>query len=190
MLQHEKKQYQCTECGFEFYQRSNLVKHIQRIHQRKPDNNKQKNNQYVCPICKRVVKLKASLARHLKTMHPSSNLNVYDAKTRRVEPEEKNEQPVTFVREELSEFSTNLIDSLNEENVPAILPESNVGGENVLDFQDMQVNLENNLDLRDENLTEEICLSMPDITETEQDITLGNNRIERNLFRCCFVGFL
>lgn len=153
MQQHAQKAHKCPDCDMLFAYRSNLTKHQRRIHSKTVVN----NAAFVCPICKKGVNFKTSLARHLKNIHPgaSEHLNI--------EPDKKPAQNIQAFGEELSEFSTNLINTLGNETEP--------GGEQ----KDLNISFEDNFNSLTQAADErEVCLNMPDIPAAEdQQITLS-----------------
>lgn len=173
VMQHGEKNYQCLECNMTFVYRSNLTKHKKRMHDKIADNNEAR---FVCPVCKKCVKYKTSLLRHMRNNHPNSNVETNLA-TRLKKPtaddggNQKEEDVIKSIDllnyNDLSDFPENLINTLNDNN---ILSEriSECGQEEIND-----VTFDDNLNLQNNSVNKEICLSMPDIPEVEQQIMLS-----------------
>lgn len=186
--------FKCSSCESEFKNRSNLNKHIKSRH------SKDENlvfEYYNCPICNKPIKLKSSLFRHLKRVHANrSTINISDIKpklplknnqqrpvlTTTYEKNTVNESSVVgsiFSTKE-SQLSRQALDSKLQEELDVHIDKIlNYTSSSTCPKQNKDVdNLVKELDLNAKKElakpSNEVCLSIPDFSENDQEITLGN----------------
>lgn len=138
------------------------------MHERDGDTKKEG---FTCPICKKILKYKTSLLRHMRNNHPQTDNNQNATSTGNNNKAAVKDMDILNYNEELSEFSTKLIDTLNDNNLVNEKNNTEVTEESSM------VNFEDNFDLQlqTSSNTREICLSMPDIPEVDQQITLSKH---------------
>ncbi|CAL8068908.1 unnamed protein product [Calicophoron daubneyi] len=64
---HRGPRYVCTKCDSSFSTRGNLTTHFQQVHNR--------NTTLQCPICEKRLSNKFNVDRHIRSVHPSANLD-------------------------------------------------------------------------------------------------------------------
>ncbi|KAB0797969.1 hypothetical protein PPYR_08962 [Photinus pyralis] len=160
---------------------------------------------YVCPICSKCMKLRTSLVRHIKKFHPDQDHVALVAKMQAtpadlVLPSEEQSDKENVIAEQstLSQLvSTHESDDSNfdsiVDNFENIMNSYNVNSNDnlsltaytdpktsddreMLDFTDLQMDIESSFDVGSIGISnQDICLSMPDLTEADQEIMLGDN---------------
>nr|XP_022918955.1 zinc finger protein 271-like isoform X1 [Onthophagus taurus] len=158
---HKKnKIHDCNFCNQKFFLKTNLERHKRNKHLNAFNNlnNKQVNVEYYkCQFCSKAVKLKSSLMKHLKKCHGNENFDpkaivkdvaVVDVKN------DKNKNDAKEIMIDLNPEINIIKENRNQEN----------------GFNDELI-LDTNLNVNNQ----EVCLSMPELNEVDQNITLGDN---------------
>lgn len=206
-LHKSNKKYTCNQCDQPFL-RSDILERHKKRHKLKECATCAKTFQthkelkvhvkthlaeyYVCPVCNKAIKLRASLNRHVKRSHPDANISEILFKLR----------PVTK-SDDVENIAMNEVEKLLNENVSVSNGVSDIGDLSLMNTQhlenivhnfeniinnmcdgvgpkdstvdfgdlDMDFNLHQNLPSTD---NQEVCLSMPDLTE-DTEIPLGKN---------------
>ncbi|KRT78578.1 zinc finger protein [Oryctes borbonicus] len=200
MTTHTKrKNVQCSACNRKFFQKSALenhfkLKHAVQCNKCGVDNcNHLKTliECYECPICHKLLKLRSSTLRHIKNNHPHSNIDsdkiervrriwrsTTTASDRSNNVDDENHVEVEVDDERSRDKAGSNIDGGNESfkavNVEFCEENEKITGKNetnVLDFNNLSFELDSSLSMNNQ----EICLSMPELTEMDQDVTLSDN---------------
>ncbi|KAK9879634.1 hypothetical protein WA026_006699 [Henosepilachna vigintioctopunctata] len=192
---HENNKFKCINCDAIFNSKSNLNKHS-KTHLKSliTDN---VSSYYSCLYCNKKMKLKSSLVRHINKMHPDSKneplLGSTEGKATTLPTETTNNNFINNNDVYLMTNSKDNIDLINDTDISELENDFhiemidnillNTTKEMGINFSDDLISL-TNLDV-DQSIIEgdifpadsiqnnEICLSMPDLTD--QDITLGTN---------------
>ncbi|KAK5646832.1 hypothetical protein RI129_005296 [Pyrocoelia pectoralis] len=230
MRQHTGlKQYKCDKCPRRYAQAANLNKHNlqEHLNRCKVCNEEFKTaellamhrrvhslkNLYICPICHKSIKLKYSLVRHVKKIHPDhdhvallSNIQPSVATLEEQSDKENEKNTSTTSLEELGNdcglsHITVVQESDNDSNFDSIVdnfeniinsynvnsndnlsltaysdPKPIENERRILDFTDLQMDIDSNFDVNAIGINnQDICLSMPDLTESDQEIMLGDS---------------
>ncbi|CAH1982949.1 unnamed protein product [Acanthoscelides obtectus] len=185
LLHQPDKGFKCPICNFAFKQQNALQRHM-KSHEREDDT--KSCYPFSCPVCKKKMKHRYSLKRHVLISHPSYEYK--ENRRRKFKPDALN---VTDEDSELDlkqtienmNFNTDVVNTcentdftmeiekiLNDENI--FLSESN---DRLVDKLIDSAVKESNLDISDSGPVKqkEVCLSMPDLTEGDQEIRLGEN---------------
>lgn len=176
-MQHGEKNYHCFKCKMSFVYRWNLNKHNRRFHDKiDEDDCNNKEARFVCPICKKRVKYKKSLLRHIKNSHPDSSVQLTNGISLKNDVK-RDDHPV----KDMNVLNYNGLNEFNLVDINTINDCNNLTNETIRDNNDERERIENaNINRCDDNLNlqhlndKEICLSMPDIPEVDQQITLSN----------------
>lgn len=154
---------QCSLCKKHFKSRYSLKNHLNLVH-----NSEISTKLLKCPICEKQIKLRSSLVRHLKTVHPNNKITM-STQSKALKQETVN---LKMQRQESIDTVLNEPNAQMERDMSTIIPEVD---------KDIQISLDKKspseklllTDGKDNNEPREICLSIPDLTEEDQEITLG-----------------
>ncbi|GJQ84102.1 hypothetical protein Trydic_g12077 [Trypoxylus dichotomus] len=193
MATHTKpKKFQCTACHRKFFLKSALQNHVKLKHSvrcnkcdvENCDHLKTLLECYECPVCKKLIKLRSSVIRHLKKNHHHSEID--GDKIKRVsrlwrvtnsdkvnsgDDVEAGENLLDNVGGKVNGGSENLKNDnrkFEKDESRTVLNEAGVGG---MDLNNLALDLDDTLTINNQ----EICLSMPELTEMDQDVTLSDN---------------
>ncbi|EFA02991.2 hypothetical protein TcasGA2_TC010410 [Tribolium castaneum] len=158
--------YKCSLCDASFKIRNSLNRHIKNFHREK-SNAKSEIEYYICPVCQKSIKLRSSLLRHLKKSHPevaNIDLNAIRPKLfKNTKNNDKdNEVPFSLTNEIDNQINTLLNNAENNTTINKNAVDSLV--------EELDINNKN-----EDKETREVCLSIPDLTENYQEITLDKN---------------
>ncbi|KAI4464477.1 zinc finger and btb domain-containing [Holotrichia oblita] len=186
------KKYQCSVCNRRFFQQSTMLKHFRLKHAvncNKCNRDDCVHTQtlvecYECPVCKRLLKLRSSVMRHLKKNHPCTEIDSDKIKKVRrmwrLPPENKlNVVEIPGCDDKMEDLlnADNLVNERDnlDDNVgkmdTASIEDKGSNANNIMDFNNLTLELGKDLAIN----SQEICLSMPELTEMEQDVTLSDN---------------
>ncbi|VEN42218.1 unnamed protein product [Callosobruchus maculatus] len=186
MLNHQpEKTFKCTICNNAYKQNRALQRHLKSHEKADIDSS---NYPFFCPVCKKKMKHRYSVRRHLLIYHPTYEYK--ETKKRKVKPDpldatdEESELDLKQTIENMN-FNTDVVNTcentdftieiekiLNDENI--FLGESN---DRLVDNLIDSAVKDTNLNITDSGgvKQKEVCLSMPDLTEGDQEIRLGEN---------------
>ncbi|RZC35583.1 PR domain zinc finger protein 15-like, partial [Asbolus verrucosus] len=174
------KLHKCPLCDASFKQRANLNRHLKGSHKE----NKSKCvviEYYNCPICAKSIKLRSSLLRHLRKVHSDiSNVDLSCLKPK-LFTNSGHSRVNENNNEEKAAPSDNLCDNLMSNSLEFDDQINNLlnSAENNSAIHKQAVdNLVKELDLgtkKELKQQREVCLSIPDLTEADQEITLDKN---------------
>jgi hypothetical protein len=178
------KSFKCSICDAAFKRRPSLNRHLKHEHK----DNKSKNSTieyYNCPVCHKSIKLRSSLLRHLRKVHSDVNnvdINCMKPKLFINSSREKikkkgsagnnneGQNEIVFDKVEANSVQVELDDQIN-----SLL--NNAQNNSTIQKHAVQ-SLVEELDIdgqKDEKRSREVCLSIPDLTDTYQEITLDKN---------------
>lgn len=206
LIHNAEYKHRCSVCGQKFRQRSNLTTHYGRVHSKRCMHcdesfktvEEMKEHAAIhfekcfqCPLCDHIVKLKSSLARHLKRKHSQESCDLANVKTidRRIEAineeeeeeEEDNEDDnhcdiadLLSLREGskddddvLHDIDSNLERYIGDGYDTNLIPGGPKNLDGVLDFNSLEMEFE-------KNIRSNATLSMPELDSLEQNL-LGDN---------------
>lgn len=152
------KAYKCSECDAAYNVRPSLIRHIRKFHEKTSEKKPENTKFYNCPVCHKSIKLRSSLLRHLRRAHQE----VTNIDLSAIRPVKQNVEDTSNEIEKLlnhvennTKINKNAVDSLVEE----------------LDID------------KDDKEAKQVCLSIPELTDNYQEITLGR-------YNCFFRVFI
>lgn len=154
---------QCLICKKHLKSKHSLKNHMNQVH-----NTEIKSQFFKCPICEKSIKLRSSLNRHLKRVHPNNQFNNTPTQSQKLNQEAVKSK---VQREESEETVLNEPSIQMKRNSSGLITEIDKGIEPSLNEKCLQLLLDTNK--QDSDQLREICLSIPDLTQEDQEITLG-----------------
>ncbi|XP_044268277.1 PR domain zinc finger protein 15-like [Tribolium madens] len=161
--QHNVGSYKCSLCDATFKLSQSLNRHVRNFHKEKVKPNKNMEY-YNCPICQKSIKLRSSVLRHLKKAHPEvTNIDLNAIRPKLYTNKNENTKNNNNESSEIDDQINNLLN--NAQNNSAI-------NKNAVDSLVEELDINNKNEIKQ---TGEVCVSIPDLTENYQEITLDKN---------------
>lgn len=191
---HKVARFSCDECNATFKQKSLLSKHCEEKHNKLKELTTTLDYIYECPLCNIKMKLKSSLNRHIRRKHSDQEnyymyLNVRPKRLTRKKAKPDVQTDTDLKVLDLKET----IDNMNFTTDVSL--EGNIENNINMEFEDMLKRTTENMDFLNEsqegmvnnllnipmeetvlkeNQRKEVCLSMPDLSGSDELLKLGN----------------
>ncbi|XP_019869816.2 PR domain zinc finger protein 15 [Aethina tumida] len=194
---HKVARFGCDECNATFKQKSLLSKHCEEKHNKLKELTTTLDYIYECPLCNIKMKLKSSLNRHIRRKHSDQenyymylNLRPKRLTRKKAKPDVQTDTDLKVL--DLKET----IDNMNFTTDVSL--EGNIENNINMEFEDMLKRTTENMDFLNEsqegmvnnllnipmeetvlkeNQRKEVCLSMPDLSGSDELLKLGNSTL-------------
>ncbi|KAI4464468.1 finger putative transcription factor family-related [Holotrichia oblita] len=180
----EKEKYPCLHCNKTFFRESYIKRHM-KLHAPIKQPVTVRNEFFICEMCAKTFKTARNLSRHKKThteisfpcdkcdksFTRSDSLNhhkIVEHCSVSVGCDDKMEDLLNA--DNLVNERDNLDDNVGKIDTASI-EDKGSNANNIMDFNNLTLELGKDLAIN----SQEICLSMPELTEMEQDVTLSDN---------------
>ncbi|XP_063902821.1 zinc finger protein 569-like [Zophobas morio] len=169
----------CSICDITFKSRPSLNKHVRNFH-----SGSSTIEYYYCPVCNKSIKLKSSVLRHLRKVHPDvSSIDVNCIKPKIVSNSDliriNKRNPVSSKNRSKKKINVNVeCNNLQSELDDQINNLLNSAENNSAIQKHAVDSLVQELDIdrkKEQKQAREVCLSIPDLTDNYQEITLDKN---------------